>query len=456
VKNLAILPVRSGSSRVKHKNIKLIAGHPLMYYQIECAKQVKSIDRIIVATDSEYYAQQAKSLSVEVVMRPPEISDGDSKSEETMLYVLDELEKQGSSFDNVILLQATCPLSRPEDIEEGIAIFKNSNFKSLLTYYEDKRFFLDDPDIIDRPMTQNKEPKKVEAGCFWITNVEAFKEQKNRICLPCKHMKVSKMAALDVDTIEDLRVAELFLEREMRLKEDKYFKKREYKGNFDDYYRPQVDPDGNTRNVLEEKERKIDFCKEEIKFINNLYKDESKRNLLDLGCGAGFVSSVINDNWNKYGLEISEEAAEVAKEYISKVHLGILEPETYPEEFFDLVFCHHVIEHVKEPVDFIKNIHKILKTHGHLIISTPNFDSGVAQRFGKNYRLLNDETHVSLFNDWGLRQCLEDYGFFIDKIDFPYFETEYFNQENLLRLFDISKVSPPFYGNIMSIYARKK
>ena len=89
-------------------------------------------------------------------------------------------------------------------------------------------------------------------------------------------------------------------------------------------------------------------------------------------------------------------------------------------------------------------------------MTTPNFDSGVARRFGKNYRLLHDKTHISLFSDCGLKQLLEDYGFFIDRIDYPFFETEYFTKENLLRLFDTQKVSPPFYGNVMTIYARKK
>ena len=115
-----------------------------------------------------------------------------------------------------------------------------------------------------------------------------------------------------------------------------------------------------------------------------------------------------------------------------------------------------MIEHAADPIDLIKNIHKILKTHGNLIISTPNYDSGAARRFGKNYRLLHDKTHTTLFSDWMLKQLLEDYGFFIDKVDYPFFETGYFTEDNLLGLFDTSKVSPPFYGNIMTIYALKK
>ena len=87
MKNLAIIPIRSGSQRIRHKNIKLIAGHPLMYYQIECARNIQEIQKIIVATDNTYYAEIAKSLNVDVVMRPAEISGHDSKTEEILLYV---------------------------------------------------------------------------------------------------------------------------------------------------------------------------------------------------------------------------------------------------------------------------------------------------------------------------------------------------------------------------------
>ena len=116
----------------------------------------------------------------------------------------------------------------------------------------------------------------------------------------------------------------------------------------------------------------------------------------------------------------------------------------------------HVIEHISDPITFLKVVHKILKTHGHLIISSPNFDGALARRFGENFRLLHDKTHVSLFSDFSLKELLEDTGFVVDKIEYPFFDTKYFTKENLLKVFDTSKMSPAFYGNIMSLYARKK
>lgn len=214
MKNLAIIPARSGSKRIKHKNIKLVAGRPLIYYQIECAKKVKEVDKIVVATDSKYYAQIAKSLGAEVIMRPAKISGPNSKVEETLLYVINELEKQEEFFDNVLLLQPTNPLNQPKYIKKSIDIMeKNKKYKSVVNYIEFAGFFLDDPDIVNRPMTQSKKPRKLEAGCVWITNIEALKKTKNRICSPYALIKVSKADALEIDTYEDIRIIEALFKK---------------------------------------------------------------------------------------------------------------------------------------------------------------------------------------------------------------------------------------------------
>jgi len=87
-------------------------------------------------------------------------------------------------------------------------------------------------------------------------------------------------------------------------------------------------------------------------------------------------------------------------------------------------------------------------------LGTPDFDSGCARRYGENYRMLHDTTHISLFSEQGLRNILEDHGFVVEHVDKPYFDTPLFTQENLTRLIDKEGVSPPFYGNIINLYCR--
>jgi 2-polyprenyl-3-methyl-5-hydroxy-6-metoxy-1,4-benzoquinol methylase len=298
----------------------------------------------------------------------------------------------------------------------------------------------------------------METGCFWITNIEFLKKKKNRIIDPYGAVKVSKKAALEIDTPDDLFVIEKILEKRTNINEKKYFKTRKIiENNTSDYFDPKADPDGIVRDITMEKQRRIDICRNEIDFINSLYDTDIKRKYLDLGCGPGFVASVIDsDKYIKYGLDPSKKAIKIAEQYMDYTVIGFLEDDTFKEEFFDVIFCNHVIEHVEDPIDFVKKLNKILKTHGHLIIASPNFDSGAARLFQDKYRMLHDKTHISLFSDFSLKSLLEDHGFIVDTIDYPFFDTEYFTEENLLRLLDKDKMSPPFYGNFMTLYTRKK
>ena len=63
---------------------------------------------------------------------------------------------------------------------------------------------------------------------------------------------------------------------------------------------------------------------------------------------------------------------------------------------------------------------------------------------------------IFLFSENSLYRLLNKYGFSVEKVDFPFFETEHFNKKNLNRLFDNKQISPPFYGNLMSFYCLKK
>ena len=457
MKNLAVLPLRSRSHRVKHKNIKLVAGNPLLYYQINCALNTPEIDKLVVCTDSQDYYDLAQKLGAEAMLRPAEISGGSSKSEETLIYVINELKKQGEEYDNVVLLQATSPLNKPEYIQQGLKLLDKEGSKSVSTYTEFFGFLLDDKNIASRPMSQLKDPLFVETGCFWITEVNALLKTKNRICSPVSYLKLPEEAQYEIDTQTDLVIVEALVKKNLKLSEDRYFKKvKPVSVNYDDYFLPKEDPDGVMRNFIEESEGRFDLCKNEINFINGLIQDDQQRTIIDIGCGNGFISSKFDNRYVKYGLEVSNVAAENARKHITNINTNPLERDSYGEEFFDVVFSYHVIEHLADPISFIENIYHIMKTHGKLILSSPNFDCAMARRFGENFRMLHDKTHISLFSDFSLRDLLEDSGFQVDKIEYPFFETEYFTRENLNRVFDTSRVSPAFYGNFMTIYATKK
>ncbi len=222
--------------------------------------------------------------------------------------------------------------------------------------------------------------------------------------------------------------------------------------NYEDRYWSIIeDPDGEIRDRLKER----DVFLNNIKYLTDFLNGLNGGKILDVGCGLGWLLSALENSWEKYGIEISKFAMKFANKFGNIFNGSLLKYECV-DNFFDVIVMHHVIEHMKNPILNLKKIKKILKSNGVLIIATPDFDSGCARRFGINYRLLNDKTHISLFSNDSMHRFLRDHNFNIFRVEYPYFNTRYFTENNLLRLFDISKVSPPFYGNYMTFFSINK
>ncbi len=133
-KVLAVIPARSGSKSVKDKNIRLINGKPLLAYSIEHALASRYINKVIVSTDSEEYAQIAKEYGAEVpFLRPAEISGDDSLDIEAFAHALKELkENQDYIPDVVVQLRPTYPIRNIKDIDEMVSlILKDDSIDSV-------------------------------------------------------------------------------------------------------------------------------------------------------------------------------------------------------------------------------------------------------------------------------------------------------------------------------------
>ena len=125
---VAVIPARAGSKGVIDKNIKLLAGHPLIAYSIAAARQTPAIQRVIVSTDSKYYADIAKEYGAEVpFLRPAEISDDRSTAYEFVKHALDWMrEHEGLYPSLLILLLPTTPLRKVSIIETAIQRMLNA------------------------------------------------------------------------------------------------------------------------------------------------------------------------------------------------------------------------------------------------------------------------------------------------------------------------------------------
>lgn len=119
---LGVIPARGGSKSIPRKNIKLLAGKPLIAWTIEAAKKSKHLTRVIVSTDDKEIADVAKSFGAEVpFLRPPEISGDLATDVEFLIHALDFLKaKDGYEPEIVLRLPPTSPLRTSVHIDEGI------------------------------------------------------------------------------------------------------------------------------------------------------------------------------------------------------------------------------------------------------------------------------------------------------------------------------------------------
>ncbi|OGP61642.1 MAG: acylneuraminate cytidylyltransferase [Deltaproteobacteria bacterium RBG_13_47_9] len=121
---IALIPARSGSKRLPDKNIKLLAGHPLIAYCIVSALQSGIFDEVVVSTDNEKYADIARRYGAEVpFLRPIEMAGDLSPDIEWVEYTLSNLQKMGRAYDCLSILRPTSPFRMPQTIKRAWQAF---------------------------------------------------------------------------------------------------------------------------------------------------------------------------------------------------------------------------------------------------------------------------------------------------------------------------------------------
>jgi N-acylneuraminate cytidylyltransferase/CMP-N,N'-diacetyllegionaminic acid synthase len=134
---LALIPVRGGSKGLPGKNILPLAGKPMIAWTIDAALQSGLCDEVMVSTDDEMIAKVSRQYGAAVpFMRPPELATDDAITIDVIIHAMDWEKKQGRSFDNLLLLQATSPLRNAEDIRKAAALMEQKGASAVVSVCE--------------------------------------------------------------------------------------------------------------------------------------------------------------------------------------------------------------------------------------------------------------------------------------------------------------------------------
>jgi len=234
---------------------------------------------------------------------------------------------------------------------------------------------------------------------------------------------------------------------------DAYFVSRPVPPESADYWLQKTDPDGQVRDLETERHGRM----EDVRYIAERVNVLPAGRVLDAGCGLGELLEQIDPRHETFGVDESARSIEICRGRTNaKLEVASLEGGLPFEGSFAAVIAHHVIEHLNDPVRFVRDVHRRLAEGGLFVCGTPDFASAAARRYGDRYRLLHDQTHVSLFIEDSLLRLLRDTGFIIDGVEKPYFDSRFASEESFRRMVSPDDgPSPAFYGSFMTFFARR-
>ena len=134
MKTLGLVPARGGSKGIPRKNLRPLAGRPLLDYTARAALAAASLAKVVLSTDDEAIAEAGREAGLAVpFLRPPELAEDDTPTLPVVQHALRWLERHGETFDAVCLLQPTSPFRRAETIDACVALLERTGADSVVS-----------------------------------------------------------------------------------------------------------------------------------------------------------------------------------------------------------------------------------------------------------------------------------------------------------------------------------
>lgn len=229
MKNIAVIPARSGSKGLPDKNIRPVNGKPLLAYTIEAALESGCFDTVHVSTDSERYAEIARQYGADVpFLRSAALATDTASTWDAVREVLARYDELGKRFDTMMLMQPTTPLRTGEDVKEAYALLQKKQAKSVIAVCEVDHSPLWCDTIPDSGSMKGFGRKDLawvnrqDLRPYYRVNGAIYLLSVNRINIPpddeiyednCYALFMDRKKSVDVDSEDDLALVEFLLAR---------------------------------------------------------------------------------------------------------------------------------------------------------------------------------------------------------------------------------------------------
>lgn len=225
MKNIAIIPARSGSKGLKDKNIKLLNGKPMIAYTIEAAIKSEQFDKIVVSTDSPEYAEVARKYGASVpFFRNASLSSDVASSWDVVRDVLHHYRTENNYYETITLLQPTSPFREADNIIQAYELYKKMKANAVISVCEIEQSPLWSNTLPEDKSLNNFIPKEVSKlprqklpvhyrlnGALYIVSTEYIINKKNIYDESSYAYIMPEFNSIDIDSLDDFKYAEYLL-----------------------------------------------------------------------------------------------------------------------------------------------------------------------------------------------------------------------------------------------------
>lgn len=222
-KVVAFIPARAGSKGVLRKNVRIVAGRPLIEHTIVCALETSEISDVVVTTNCVETRNIAARFPVMLIDRPDRLSDDETPTFPVIEHALRVYEESHDCPDVILLLQCTSPMRQPSHITKALDVFESTSANSVISVVEvgdehpARMYFLNEGKLCslypdqERVRRQDLPPLYRRNGAIYAIRRDEMLRLRSLIGVDAVPFVMSTNVSVNIDTEIDLQLADVMM-----------------------------------------------------------------------------------------------------------------------------------------------------------------------------------------------------------------------------------------------------